>query len=174
MTVDDRAHDGEAFDALVAAMDGAMVVVTTAAGDERNGCLVGFHCQCSIEPRRHAVWLSVANRTAELAARATHLAVHLLGEDDHDLASHFGGQSGDEVDKLAGLAWTPGPGGVPLLERLPDRFVGRIREAVPDTGDHQLYVLDVVGAQSSGGSSRPLRLAAASDIDPGHRAEERR
>ena len=43
----------EAFDDLIAAMDGAMVVVTTAAGDDVGGCLVGFHAQCSIEPPVH-------------------------------------------------------------------------------------------------------------------------
>ena len=31
-----------------------MVVVTTAQGDERAGCLVGFHAQSSIEPPRYA------------------------------------------------------------------------------------------------------------------------
>jgi flavin reductase (DIM6/NTAB) family NADH-FMN oxidoreductase RutF len=165
---------GSAFDALVEAMDGAMVVVTTAADGERNGCLVGFHCQCSIEPRRHAVWLSVANRTAELARHATHLAVHLLTTDDHDLAEHFGGQSGDEVDKLAGLEWTEGPGGVPLLHRLPNRFVGRIEQAVPDIGDHRLYVLDVVDASATDRPGPFLRLSDATHIDPGHEAEERR
>lgn len=167
---------GPAFDDLVEAMDGAMVVVTTAAAGERNGCLVGFHCQCSIEPRRHAVWLSVANRTAALAAHATHLAVHLLTQADHDLAERFGGQSGDDVDKLAGLDWSEGPGGVPLLARLPNRFVGRIKDAIPDTGDHQLYVLDVVGAEVAAGpgGSDLLRLRAASHIEPGHEADERR
>jgi flavin reductase (DIM6/NTAB) family NADH-FMN oxidoreductase RutF len=165
---------GPAFDRLVEAMDGAMVVVTTAADGERNGCLVGFHCQCSIEPRRHAVWLSVANRTAELARHASHMAVHLLTADDEDLAERFGGQSGDEVDKLAGLDWAQGPGGVPLLSRLPNRFVGRIEEVVPDLGDHRLYVLDVVEAFAQDRPGPFLRLSDATDIDPGHEAEERR
>jgi flavin reductase (DIM6/NTAB) family NADH-FMN oxidoreductase RutF len=165
---------GAAFDALVEAMDAAMVVVTTAAEGERNGCLVGFHSQCSIEPRRHAVWLSVANRTAELARSATHLAVHLLTTEDHDLAEHFGGQSGDDIDKLAGVAWTEGPGGVPVLDRLPNRFVGRIVQVIPDLDDHRLYVLDPVDAAAAEPPGPLLRLTGASDIDPGHEAEERR
>jgi flavin reductase (DIM6/NTAB) family NADH-FMN oxidoreductase RutF len=148
-----------------------MVLVTTAAGDERDGCIVGFHGQCSIEPRRHAVWLSVANRTNELARRARHVAVHLLGGDDHDLAELFGGRTGDEVDKLAQCEWEPGPYGVPLLARCPARFVGRIVERV--SGDHDLFVLDLVEAVA-GAPEPPLRLSAVTDIDPGHEATERR
>lgn len=164
----------EHFDALVAAMDSAMVVVTVAVDDERDGCLVGFHGQSSIEPPRYAVWLSVANRTHALAQRATHLAVHLLGEDDHDLAELFGGETGDDVDKLARCGWEPGPSAVPLLTRCPARFVGRIVERASGLGDHDLFVLDLVDAPAADAPAALLRLSAVGDIDPGHGATERR
>ena len=60
------------FDALMAQLDQPLVVVTTAAGDERAGCVVGFHVQCSIEPRRVAVWLSKANHTFRVSLFASH------------------------------------------------------------------------------------------------------
>jgi flavin reductase (DIM6/NTAB) family NADH-FMN oxidoreductase RutF len=154
-------------------MDPAMVVVTVAVDDERDGCLVGFHSQCSIDPPRYAVWLSRANRTFELAARASHLCVHLLGAEDHDLAALFGGETGDEVDKLAGCDWHPGPGGVPLLARCPSWFVGRIVDRPDDGGDHVAHVLEPIEAGAAL-SSAPLRLGAVTGIDPGHEATERR
>ena len=163
----------EAFDALVASMDTAMVVVTVAAGDERDGCLVGFHCQCSIEPPRYAVWLSKANRTYELASRASHLAVHLLDAGQHELAVVFGARTGDEVDKLAGCEWTPGPGRVPLLDAAPSRFAGRIVDRIADDSDHECLVIEPVDAAGDG-PERPMRLSMVDDIDPGHHAEERR
>lgn len=153
-------------------MDGALVVVTVAAGDEVDGCLVGFHSQCSIDPPRYAVWLSRANRTHELASTATHLAVHLVPAGQRGLAALFGGATGDEVDKLAAVPWTAGPGGVPLLDPLRSRFVGQIVERSSGPGDHDLFVLDVVEAE--GPPVSPLRLSAATDIDPGHDADERR
>lgn len=159
--------------ALVAAMDSAVVVVTVAVGDERDGCLVGFHSQCSIDPPRYAVWLSVANRTEELAQRATFLAVHLLAADQHGLAALFGGETGDDVDKLAHCPWEPGPGGVPLLVDCPGRFVGRIVESGRGQGDHAMYLLDVAAA-ADGVPDALLRLSAVDDIDPGHDAHERR
>ena len=162
-----------AFERLVTAMDGAMVVVT-AAGDDgaADGCLVGFHSQCSIDPPQYAVWLSVANRTYELARQATHLGVHLVPAGYHGLAALFGGTTGDDVDKLATVPWHAGPGGAPLLDPLMSRFVGRVVEVSSTGGDHELFVLEVVSAE--GPPVHPLRLADTTDIEPGHRATDRR
>jgi flavin reductase (DIM6/NTAB) family NADH-FMN oxidoreductase RutF len=149
-----------------------MVVVTAAAGDERDGCLVGFHSQSSIHPRRYVVWLSVANRTYRIAQRADHLAVHALTASDHALAERFGGTTGDDTDKLADVGWSPGPGGAPLLDDLPTRFVGRVEAWLPATeGDHRGVVLvpvDAAGADLAPGG--PFRLRQARDITPGHPA----
>ena len=169
-----RVDAGSAFDELVAAMDGALVVVTAATGDDRDGCLVGFHSQCSIEPRRYAVWLSKANRTHDIARRARHLAIHLVGRDDHDLAELFGGETGDDVDKLAQCDWEPGPGGVPLLARCSARFMGRVVERASGIGDHDLFVLEINHADGSDVPDALLRLSAATDIEPGHGPTERR
>jgi len=43
-------HD---FNTLMAALDSPLIVVTTADERERAGCLVEFHAQSSIEPRRY-------------------------------------------------------------------------------------------------------------------------
>ena len=159
-----------ALDALVASLDTAMVVVTAADGDDRDGCLVGFHSQASISPRRYVVWLSRANRTFRIAQRSTHLAVHALGVGDHPLAERFGGSTGDEVDKLADVEWSPGPGGVPLVAALPTRVVGRVLTELdlPDA-DHVGFVLEPLAGEA-GPDADPLRLHHATDIDPGHPA----
>jgi flavin reductase (DIM6/NTAB) family NADH-FMN oxidoreductase RutF len=158
-----------AFDQLVAAMDGAMVVVTVAVGDERDGCLVGFHSQASIDPPRYAVWLSKLNRTTALARHAQHLAVHVLGEDQHELAALFGGETGDEIEKLGQVSWEGGPDGVPLLTDCPSRFAGRVVESGEGIGDHLLFILDPTEARA-GMPVTPLRLGGVTDIEPGHPA----
>jgi flavin reductase (DIM6/NTAB) family NADH-FMN oxidoreductase RutF len=157
------------LDKVVATMDSAMVVVTVAVEDERDGCLVGFHSQVSIEPRRYAVWLSRANRTTALAQRADHLAVHVLGRHQHELAELFGGEQGDRVDKLVHTTWEGGPGGVPLLVACPVWFAGRITARQDIDGDHLGVVLDPLDAGWET-SWTPLRLGDAHDIEPGHPA----
>ena len=163
----------EGFDDVVAALDTAMVVVTTAAGGERAGCLVGFHCQSSIEPRQYAVWLSKANHTYRVALLAEHVAVHPLGEGDRDLAELFGGRTGDEVDKFQLCDWEEGPGGVPLLTGTTGGHVVLRRLALMDvSGDHTCLVGEPVLAVK-GSADRPLRLGAVESIPPGHPVDER-
>jgi flavin reductase (DIM6/NTAB) family NADH-FMN oxidoreductase RutF len=158
------------FDGLVAAADPAMVVVTTALGDERAGCLVGFHAQSSIEPRRYAVWLSRVNRTYRVALLASHLAVHFLTDRDRELAELFGAETGDDVDKFARTPWTDGPEGVPLLDACPHRLVGERVTWLDDGGDHVCVVTDVVRADSPGPFT-PLRLGAVAGLRPGHEVD---
>jgi flavin reductase (DIM6/NTAB) family NADH-FMN oxidoreductase RutF len=157
------------FTQAVAAMDGAMAVVTVADAEERDGCLVGFHSQASIDPPRYAVWLSTSNRTFRIARGADHLGVHVLGRHQHSLAELFGGETGDEVDKLAQVEWQPGPGGAPELDECPVRFVGRIIERHETDGDHVCFVLEPVRAGSAS-PWPPLRLSDADDIEAGHSA----
>lgn len=160
----------EPFDAAVMASDPSMVIVTTAVGDERSGCLVGFHCQAAISPRRYAVWLSTVNHTTGLAPLATHFAVHFLTERDHDLAELFGSTSDDDIDKFEHCDWTPGPGGVPLLSRCANRFVGR-RVALLDTdGDHRCLTLEPLSATAAQQPRPPLRLSDVSDVEASHPA----
>mgnify|MGYP003402972643 FL=1 len=161
----------EGFDDLVAAADPAMVVVTTAVGDERAGCLVGFHAQSSIEPRRYAVWLSRVNHTYRVALLARHVAVHFLTAGDRGLAELFGAETGDDVDKFARTPWTPGPGGVPLLDACPHRMVARRVTLVDDGGDHVCRVTEPVRTECPGRFT-PLRLGAVAGLHPGHEVDE--
>ena len=150
-------------------MDSAVVVVTAAAGDERDGCLVGFHSQASLRPPQYVVWLSTANRTFRIAQGASHLAVHVLRSDQHPLAELFGGETGDEVDKLGQVDWQPGPGGAPELDECPVRFVGRVVDRHQTDGDHVAFLLEPEVARSAA-PWPPLRLGAATDIEAGHPA----
>jgi flavin reductase (DIM6/NTAB) family NADH-FMN oxidoreductase RutF len=166
------AMDTAAFDAIMAAVDSPLVVVTAAAGEQRGGCVAGFHTQCGLDPPRYAVWLSKANLTYRVALFASHLAVHLLDARDHDLAELFGGTTGDDVDKFARCDWTLGPAGVPLLDRCASVLVLQ-RTATCDTGDdHVCFIGAPVDARHQPGL-RPFHLSDAADIEPGHAAEER-
>jgi flavin reductase (DIM6/NTAB) family NADH-FMN oxidoreductase RutF len=156
------------FNALVSELDYPMFVVTTAAGGEPAGCLVGFATQCSIDPPRFLVCLSKENRTYRVARDAHLLAVHSLPADATDLAELFGGETGDRVDKFAQCEWRPGPGGVPLLERCRNRFVGSVA-ARADVGDHVAFVLAPVMAEK-GHAGGQFPFHRAKRIEPGHEA----
>jgi flavin reductase (DIM6/NTAB) family NADH-FMN oxidoreductase RutF len=159
------------FHGLVAALDGAMVVVTTVADGVRAGCLVGFHTQCAMDPPLYAVWLSKANRTYRIGALADTFALHFLAPEDRALAELFGTVRGDEVDKFERCAWTPGPDGIPLLDDCPRRFVGRRTALLDPGGDHVCVILDPVEATSGDGAF--LTFQQVKDLDAGHPPEDR-
>src|SRR3954471_7284117 len=159
------------FDQLAAHVDSPMQIVTAAAGGEQDGCLVGFATQCSIDPVRFVVCLSTANRTYEIASRAEMLVVHVLHEDDHALASLFGEvtETDDDVDKFDSCAWTPGPGGVPVLDGC-DWFAGRIGDRVK-FGDHVGFVLDVTDLGCAARAAEPrLGFQGVRDLEAGNPA----
>src|SRR2546423_7451190 len=115
----------EAFLRIVASLDPPMFIVTAFDGRERDGCLVGFATQCSIDPPRFLVCLSVKNRTTRIARSARTLVVHALRKEQRDLAELFGGETGDEVDKFASTELHEGPDGVPVLGGC-DWFAGSV------------------------------------------------
>jgi flavin reductase (DIM6/NTAB) family NADH-FMN oxidoreductase RutF len=162
---------GNPFEQLAAHVDSPMHIVTASADGEHAGCLVGFATQCSIDPARFLVCLSTANRTFAVAARAEILAVHALYDRDHPLAGLFGEETetDQEVDKFLSCAWTPGPGGAPVLEGC-DWFAGAVRDRV-EFGDHVGFVLDVThfGMASRVGERR-LGFQGVRDLEAGNPA----
>ena len=164
--------DSEPFDDIMASLDSRMVVVTTAAGGERAGCLVGFHAQSSIDPRRYTIWLSKANHTYRVALRASHVAVHFLTSDDVGLAERFGTLTGDDLDKFDGLDTTEADGGVPLLDTSRYRFVARRIALLDEGGDHVCVVVEPISVTAAGRFT-PLLLSQVDHLEPGHGNQER-
>ena len=157
----------ETFVELMGVLDYPMFIVTARVGDRREGCLIGFATQASIDPPRFLAALSDKNRTCELALSADHLAVHLVPADALELAELFGGETGDEVDKFARCRWHDGPHGLPILDDCGDWFVGQILERAV-LGDHVGHLLEPVAAAHGASDSRLLSFHSTRSISPGH------
>jgi flavin reductase (DIM6/NTAB) family NADH-FMN oxidoreductase RutF len=157
------------FDELVADLDYPMFIVTAAAGDDRAGCLVGFATQTSIDPPRLTVWISDANRTADVATRAERLVVHVLRDSDAPLATRFGAETGDDVDKFADVPWTALEDGTPVLAGC-DHIIGRIADRIDGLGDHRGYVLEPVGGERLHAGLPQLGYQRIRGMSPGHPA----
>jgi flavin reductase (DIM6/NTAB) family NADH-FMN oxidoreductase RutF len=152
-------------------LDFPMTIVTAFDGRERSGCLLGFHTQCSMKPRRWLVCVSKKNHTFGVASRAEWLIVHLLRDDQHALAQLFGGETEDAIaphEKFEQCAWRPGPGGTPILEGC-DWLAGRVLER-HDCGDHVAHVLDIVEVGEEHADAPQLGSRSVRDIAPGHPA----
>lgn len=153
---------------LASGTDSPMAIVTAAAPDgHRSGCLVGFWTQCSIHPPRVLVCVSKTNRTLAVATVAPILAVHWLADDGRDLAELFGGETGDEIDKFERCSWSPGPGGVPVVDGVKGWVAGPVVARL-DVGDHVAFVVDAEAGAAVATSSDELGFQAVKDLEPGH------
>jgi flavin reductase (DIM6/NTAB) family NADH-FMN oxidoreductase RutF len=161
------AGDEQDFQRFVGDLDYPLFVVTAAGDGERDGCIVGFTTQCSIDPPLFLVCLSVKNRTYRIAERAEFLVVHVVPEERRDLAELFGGETADESDKLARVEWRPGPGGAPIVAGLESWFAARVVQRIDYSGDHTGFVLSPVAARADG-DGEELSFQEAKDIEPGH------
>lgn len=154
------------FARLVATLDYPLYVVTTALGDERSGCLIGFATQCSIHPPRFLACISKKNHTFQLVRQASLVAVHVIDERNKDIAELFGGETGDEVDKFEQVRWHP-VDGVPVLDDCERWFAGTVLERI-DLGDHVGLLVSPVDVESREGTEQ-LTFQHARDIEPGHK-----
>lgn len=161
----------EDLDRFMRGLDYPLFIVTAASETEtgpesRSGCLVGFTTRCSIDPPRFLVCISKINHSFQLVSGARNLGVHVLDSGQKDLAALFGGETGDDVDKFAACAWSPGVRGVPILT---DCRVGMIAEVLErvDFGDHVGFVLAPVEIHGPADAD-PLRPSDISGLRAGH------
>lgn len=159
----------EPFDRVMSLLDYPMYVVTTRAGDEMSGCLVGFATQVSIDPPRFLVGLSKRNHTYRVAQHAEYLAVHLVPRQQCELARLFGSETGDKIDKFERCNWRPGPHGLPILEDAAGWFGGKVRSRY-DLGDHVGFLLDPVSGSAPDTFEQLVTFSDVRDLDPGHEA----
>jgi flavin reductase (DIM6/NTAB) family NADH-FMN oxidoreductase RutF len=155
---------------FLAGLDYPMFVVTAVHRETgtRAGCLVGFATQCSLGPDRFLVCVSQNNYTYRVAMHADVLAVHGLDPAQRELATLFGAETGDEVDKFERCSWRPGPSGVPILTDSARHFVGEVLDRFP-LGNHTGFLLkphDAVGDAAR----PPLMFSEVSDLEAGHAA----
>ncbi|MEU1887623.1 flavin reductase family protein [Micromonospora sp. WMMD987] len=121
------------------------------AGPARAGFTATSFTSVSLTPPLVSFCLGVTSSSWPVVDRAEHVAVHLLGADQTEVARVFA-TSG--IDRFAAhRAWTPGPFGVPLLDGVLARLLCRVVHRVP-AGDHVLVIAE------------PLALGPGPDGDP--------
>ncbi|OBI82932.1 flavin reductase family protein [Mycobacterium sp. 1245805.9] len=159
----------DAFEELVSLLNYPMFVVTTQADGVPAGCLVGFASQASIHPPRFLVGLSTKNHTFRVAARASHLAVHVFDREHLGVAELFGSQTGDEIDKFDRCSWHRGPVQLPILDDAAAWFAGKILDRFP-LGDHVGHLLEPVDGRPPHELEQWVSFGDVRHLEPGHEA----
>ncbi|CAM5644373.1 flavin reductase family protein [Streptomyces atroolivaceus] len=131
----------------------AGVAIVTAMGD---GGPAGFTATSltSVSSAPPLVSFGVGRRASSWATvcAAEYVAVHLLGQDQRELAATFARSGADRF--APPTRWEPGPHGVPLLEGVPAALVCRKVYDLP-AGDHTLVIAQPIHALE-GDPAHPL------------------
>jgi flavin reductase (DIM6/NTAB) family NADH-FMN oxidoreductase RutF len=144
------------------------VVTVRAPDEEMSGCLAGFVTQCSIEPPNFIACISRLNHTLGVAMRSAAMGLHLLGDDQVDLARIFAEKTGDVVDKFAGVDWRLGTTGAPLLAEVAVALEGTILGHFT-VGDHEAFLVRATRAVAGPGLGL-LTHRTSPPLHPGHPA----
>jgi flavin reductase (DIM6/NTAB) family NADH-FMN oxidoreductase RutF len=138
----------DAFRALLR-RQAASVAVVTAAGDPPAGFTATSFTSVSLRPPLVSFCLARSSSSWPTVARAEHVAVHLLGEDQRDVARTFA-TSG--IDRFAAhRGWRLGPYGVPLLDGTLAWLLCRVNQRVL-AGDHAVVLAEPVAGVPGDGA----------------------
>jgi len=123
-----------------------VTVITTQTADGPLGITANSFASLSLDPPL-VLWAPAKSSTRfDGFSAAQHFAIHVMGEDQHDLAKHFA-QTGDGFDLFD---WAPSETGAPILAGCLARFECHLA-ATHDAGDHVLIVGHVDRAAYRGG-----------------------
>ncbi len=118
---------------------GVTIVTARLADGSPVGLTVNSFNSVSLTPPLVLWSLSRQSRSMAAFEQATHYAVHVLGVEQRDLALRFASK---DADRWAGLAFSEGAGGAPLLAGAAAVFECRNRSRY-DEGDHVILVGEV-------------------------------
>jgi flavin reductase (DIM6/NTAB) family NADH-FMN oxidoreductase RutF len=125
------------------------VAVVTASTSEGP---VGFTCQTfgalSLEPTLISFSALTRSHSWPRARAVGVVGVNILSFDQELVARVFGKPG---IDKFAGVGWSPGPMGAPLIEGALAHLEGRV-QFVTSQGDHDIVVVVVEHAESFPGA----------------------
>ncbi|MCF3165793.1 flavin reductase [Streptomyces violaceoruber] len=90
-------------------------VLTATEAGQPLGCLVASVMPVGYRSGRLALGLDDGSRTARAVRRGGALGLHVLDPDDLTTARAFASPAEDPAQRFAGIPWTPGELGVPVL-----------------------------------------------------------
>ncbi|MBT2394585.1 flavin reductase family protein [Streptomyces sp. ISL-100] len=130
----------------------AGVAVITAQGSRPVGFTATSLNSVAADPPMISFGVGTGSSSWPVLAEAEHIGVHILAEDQRELAATFARSGADRF--AAPTRWRAGPEGVPVLDGVLAWLVCRVVARVP-AGDHRI-VLGQAVAGDPAGNGRPL------------------
>lgn len=122
-----------------------LFIITARENEKDNGCIVNTVTQVTDEPKRISVTINKACYTHDMVMNTGKLMVSVLSEKaDFELFSHFGFQSGRNVDKFADFSdYKTGKDDLKYITRGTNAYIhGNVIDTV-DVGTHTIFICEV-------------------------------
>jgi flavin reductase (DIM6/NTAB) family NADH-FMN oxidoreductase RutF len=121
-----------------------LYAATAKHGDDISIMTVNWSTQCSFEPPMMALAVEGDSHSRQVIESSGAFALNLYESGQRELAGNLGRTFGKHPEKIAEVAWKPGPlTGSPLLDSALAWVECKIVSSVP-AGDHILFVAEVV------------------------------
>jgi len=130
-------------------------IITVRTKEKINGMTAAWVSQVSLNPLMLMVSIAPARHTHNLIKESGYFAVNVLGEEQENLASYFGFQSGRNVDKFKDKKYSDAPKGSPVLEEAIAFFECKVVDTFK-AGDHALFIGEVLTAKILNADKKPL------------------
>ncbi|MFG3556874.1 flavin reductase family protein [Micromonospora sp. NPDC047557] len=154
--------DPDTFRALLR-RQAASVTVITAAGDPPVGFTATSFTSVSLRPPLVSFCLARSSSSWPTIAGAEHVAVHLLGADQREVARTFATSGIDRFATHSG--WRPGPYGVPLLDEPVAWLLCRVTERVV-AGDHAIVLAEPLTSRHGDGAPLLYHMGRYAALKP--------
>lgn len=128
-----------------------VTVVTTEHDGTPYGMTVASFASLSLHPPLVLICVEQSVKTHEALVAAQRFGVSILSQEQGEVSGRFASKKID--DKFAGVAWSRGELGMPLIDGAICALECRVHSQLPG-GDHTIFVGEVVSARTH--DARPL------------------
>lgn len=137
-------------------------VVGATADQKQNAFTAAWVMPASFQPLLLAVSINPQHSSYAMIKAGGVFSINVLGTDQLALAAHFGAPA--VVDKLAGVPWSPGKTGAPLLDGVVAYGECEVFGESP-AGDHVLVLGRVIAGALLKPATEPLSYRDTGDMD---------
>lgn len=124
-----------------------LFVLTAKEGEKDNGCIINTAMQVTTDPNRIIIVVNKQNYTHDMIMKTKVFNVSMISTDaDFELFKRFGFQSGRDVDKLEGIAFSRAANEVVYLDGMVNGYISGKVISTTDLGSHTMFLAEVSDA----------------------------
>ncbi|MDW7673704.1 MAG: flavin reductase [Bacillota bacterium] len=147
--VEDSKIDKKQVQQALFSISYGLYIVGSKLGDKLNAQVCNTVFQVTSDPLQVLIGINKQNLTHQYITTSGIVTIGVLGQDGHDLVSHFGYQTGHKADKFANMEYILGETEGPLVNGCIAYFEGKV---VPgktvDAGTHSLFLMEVTAGKT--------------------------